>query len=71
MASSISAKNSIAIASPKFANSAKDLKSRFSSNAFYHIYDDGASMVFATQTVNNIPVLVKVSAGGGQVTAEQ
>jgi hypothetical protein len=71
MASSISVKNSITIVSPRFADCAKDLKNRLSSNAFYHVYDDGASMVFASSTVNNLPVLVRVSAGGGQVAVEQ
>jgi hypothetical protein len=71
MASSISVKNSITIVSPRFADCAKDLKNRLSSNSFYHIYDDGAIMVFASSTVNNLPVLVRVSAGGGQVAVEQ
>lgn len=71
MAASIALKNSTTIASARFASSFGDLKNRLSSNSFYHIYDDGTNMIFATSTVNNIPVLVMVTAGGGQIAVEQ
>jgi vesicle coat complex subunit len=59
MASSIGNKNTKSVSTSRFASSPQDLKERLKANSFYHIYDEGNSMIFATQTMNNIPLVVK------------
>jgi hypothetical protein len=59
MANNVANKSSTSISSPRFAGSMDDLKTRFNANGIYHIYDDGSSAVFASSTVNNIPVLLR------------
>ena len=59
MASSIGNKNTVKVITSRFAGSTQDLKTRLKANSFYHIFDEGSSMVFATQTVNNIPLVIK------------
>lgn len=71
MASSIANKNKKSISTSRFGSNTEDLKSRLSANAVYHIYDDGDSMVFATSTINNIPILVRCTPAGGKVNLEQ
>lgn len=71
MASSIANKHKKSISSSRFAASYDELKSRLEANAVYHIYDDGGSMVFATSTINNIPILVRFTPTGGKLNLEQ
>ena len=59
-----------AINSVRFANSIDDMTSRLRANSYYHIYDEGASKVYATTTVNNIPIIVKSTTSGGSVNVE-
>lgn len=59
MANNVANKSSTSIYSPRFAGSMDDLKTRFKANCIYHVYDDGSSAVFASSTVNNIPVLLR------------
>jgi hypothetical protein len=59
MANSIANKNMKSIASARFAGSLNDLKTRFGCNSIYHIYDEAGSMIFATSTINNVPILLR------------
>lgn len=71
MANSISAKNSKTVTSARFANSVDDLKTRLKANSMYFIYEDGGSLVFATSTINNIPILLRININGSKITAEE
>lgn len=67
MANSIANKNMKSIASARFAGSFEDLKTRFGYNSIYHIYDDAGSMMFATSTINNVPILLRCTPDGSNV----
>mmetsp|Transcript_18497 Transcript_18497/g.16374 ORF Transcript_18497/g.16374 Transcript_18497/m.16374 type:complete len:93 (-) Transcript_18497:23-301(-) len=64
MANSIANKSSFSVSNGRFAASTEDLKTRFISNYLYTIYEEGTSQIFATSTVNNIPVLLRVTPEG-------
>lgn len=58
------------INSVRFANSIDDMTARLRANSYYHIFDDGANKVYATTTVNNIPVVIKAGVSGSNVNLE-
>lgn len=70
MMSSVPNSSQKAIQSARFANSADDMTKRLNANSFYHIFDEGSIKYYATTTVNNIPVVLKVGASGSNVNTE-
>lgn len=71
MATTIANKHKKSITTSRFGSNAEELKLRLGANSVYHIYDDMDSMVFATSTINNIPILVRCTPAGGKVNVEQ
>ena len=71
MINSINAKNSKTVTSSRFANSPDELKSRLKSNSLYFIYEEGGTLIFATSTINNIPVLIRISVSGQNLNIEE